>query len=451
MKPWNYPSLRVRLTWRMVAMQALVLVAFTCVAAIPIMALIREEQSLDDGIIEHIAESIQRNAAGGLELVFEDDVTEDIAEYPHLWFFATDIDRNSVQMGNVPENVQDFLNGLPRLNSANIADIGDPEAPSAVMRRHDSDAGPLWIITGGGPEIGFKTFFGTFGDNLFLALLFVLTLVSFLVIPVIVTRQLRGLADIAAEADTIDVEQRGVRLTSAHVPEELHSLVRAVNSALQRLDDGMERRQRFLADAAHELRTPIAILQTRIELLPDGEQRNRLLLDVARLTNLANQLLDLQRIDADMTVFQPVNLVDLAAQVTSDMAPLAISAGDDISFDAEVDSVMVTADAASLSRAIVNLIQNAVIHGGKETAIRVAVGRDGTLRVADSGPGIAEQYRRAIFDPFNRVSPLNHGAGLGLNLVRDIVLRHKGHITVGDAPGGGAMFEILLPLAKQTG
>src|SRR5690606_32620031 len=187
-------------------------------------------------------------------------------------------------------------------NSANIADIGDPEAPSAVMRRHDSDAGPLWIITGGGPEIGFKTFFGTFGDNLFLALLFVLTLVSFLVIPVIVTRQLRGLADIAAEADTIDVEQRGVRLTSAHVPEELHSLVRAVNSALQRLDDGMERRQRFLADAAHELRTPIAILQTRIELLPDGEQRNRLLLDVARLTNLANQLLDLQRIDADMTV-----------------------------------------------------------------------------------------------------------------------------------------------------
>lgn len=450
MKPWNYPSLRVRLTWRMVAMQALVLLAFTSVAAIPIMALIREEQTLDDGVIEHIADSIQRNAAGGLEIVLDDDVTEELADYPHMWFYATDSDRNSVQFGSVPENVRGFLNGLPRLNSANIADIGSPESPSAIMRRHDSDAGPLWIITGGGPEIGFKAFFTTFGDNLFLALLAVLTLVSFLVIPVIVSRQLRGVASVAAEADRINVDQRGIRLSSAHVPEELHSLVGAVNAALQRLDDGMERRQRFLADAAHELRTPIAILQTRIELLPVGEERSRLMLDVARLANLANQLLDLQRLDADLSVFRPVNLVDLAAQVTADMAPLAIAAGDEISFDAEVDTVTVTGDAASLSRAIVNLIQNAVVHGGRKTEIRVGVGRDGSLRVADTGPGIAEQHRQSIFEPFNRIIPIDQGAGLGLSLVRDIIGRHNGRITVGDAPGGGALFEIWLPVATSA-
>src|SRR5690606_3591867 len=120
------------------------------------------------------------------------------------------------------------------------------------------------------------------------------------------------------------------------------------NNGLQRLDDGMERRQRFLADAAHELRTPIAILQTRVELLPPGEQRNQLLLGVARLANLANQLLDLQRLDSDVAVFQPVNLVELAAQVTADMAPLAIAAGDEISFDTEDEVVTVSADAASL-------------------------------------------------------------------------------------------------------
>jgi signal transduction histidine kinase len=146
-------------------------------------------------------------------------------------------------------------------------------------------------------------------------------------------------------------------------------------------------------------------------------------------------------------VFQPVNLVDLAAEVTADMAPLAIAAGDEISFDAEEDNVTVAGDRASLSRAVVNLIQNAIIHGGRKTAIRVAVGRDGSLRVADTGPGIAEQHRQAIFEPFNRIVPLDQGAGLGLNLVRDIIARHNGQITVGDAPGGGALFEISLPLA----
>lgn len=447
MKPWNYPSLRVRLTWRMVAMQALVLMAFTSVVAIPIFALVREEQGLDESVIEHIAESIQRNAAGGLELVIDDDAAENLADFPLMWFYATDIERNSVQMGVIPETVDDLLEDLPRLNSANFADIGPAEAPAAIMRRHDSDAGPLWIITGGGPEIGFKSFFTTFGDALFLGLLFLLTLVSFLVIPFIVTRQLRGVADVAAEADRIDVDQRGIRLSSAHVPEELHSLVGAVNAALQRLDDGMERRQRFLADAAHELRTPIAILQTRIELLPEGDERSRLMLDVARLANLANQLLDLQRLDADLSVFRPVNLVDLAAQVTADMAPLAIAAGDEISFDAEVETVTVSGDAASLSRAIVNLIQNAVVHGGRKAEIRIGVGRDGSLRVADTGPGIAEQHRQSIFEPFNRVVPIDQGAGLGLSLVRDIITRHNGRITVGDAPGGGALFEISLPLA----
>lgn len=179
MKPWNYPSLRVRLTSRMVAMQAPVLIAFTSVVAIPIVELIRKEQGLDDGVIEHIAESIQRNAAGRLELALDDDMIEKSAEYPQFWFYATDIDGNSAEMGSIPEDIKDLLDDLPRINSANIADIGRSEAPNAIVRREESDAGTLWIITGGGPEIGFKVLFATFGDALFLGLLFLLTLVSF--------------------------------------------------------------------------------------------------------------------------------------------------------------------------------------------------------------------------------------------------------------------------------
>ncbi len=448
MKLWNYPSLRVRLTWRLVAIQALVLIIFTLLATTLVLDLISADQGLDDDIVEHIADSIERDSAGGLKLVL-DDVTKDTAEHPQFWFYATDIDGNTVQLGNIPATVRDLLDDLPRLNAANIAAIGPERAPSAIVRRADSNAGSLWIITGGGPGIGPKTVVANLGEPFFIALLSILSLASFLVIPLVVSSQLKGVAHVAAEADRIDIDQRGIRLSSAHVPEELHSLVRAVNSALQRLDNGMERRQRFLVDAAHELRTPIAILQSRIELLPSNDRRAQMLLDVARLTNLANQLLDQQRLDGDQTVLQPMNLADLAAEVTADLAPLVLAAGSDISFDAEEDAILVMGDAPSLSRAIVNLVQNALVHGGPSVAIRVTVIRSGALRVRDTGPGIAQEHRDFIFEPFNRIYPRNQGVGLGLNLVRDIVARHHGRIRVGDAPEGGALFEISLPLAGK--
>jgi signal transduction histidine kinase len=446
MRPWRSGSLRSRLTWQMVVMQALVLMAFTGVAAVPIYQFLTEDQRFDDDLVDDIAQSIHRTGTGALQLHVDDDLLETTAAYPRLWFYAVDADGRFVQMGDVPGPITAMPPALAQMTSANFA-AESGEETVAILRRLDTDVGRLWIITGGGPEIGFTS---VFGNPFFGGLLSLLTVVSLLVIPPIVTRQLRGVEDVAAEANRIDVDRRGVRLSLARVPDELHSLVRAVNSALQRLDNGIERRQRFLADAAHELRTPVAILQTRIEALPDDDQRSRLMLDVARLGNLANQLLDLQRLDADRMAFEQVNLVDLVAQVTADMAPLAIAAGDEISFDAEADTVIVTGDPASLSRVVVNLIQNAVIHGGPNGTIRVGVGRDGSIRVADSGPGIAEEHRQAIFEPFNRVVPLDQGAGLGLSLVRDIVEHHDGHVTVGDAPGGGALFEIRLPLQSGS-
>jgi len=446
MNLWGSHSLRIRLTWRIVVMQALVLIAFTAIAAVPIYRFLSEELRYETDIIDDIANAIVTGESGKWQLVMGDELAMVATDYPDFWFYARDSNGHSVQLGEIPDRLLPMVEALKSVRSANISGLGPNEDMVALLRRHDGEMGRIWIVAGNGPEIGIGS---AFGNPVFVGLLCLLTLVSFLIIPPIVRRELRGIDQVARDADKIDFKQRGIRLSMELVPDELHSLVRAVNAALQRLDDGIERRHRFIAGAAHELRTPIAILQTRLELMHGVEHHGKLMLDVARLANLANQLLDLERLEAEVPQFQRANLVELAAEVAADMAPVVIAAGSTIVFDAETGNVPVLCDPPSLSRALLNLIQNAVIHGGESSVITVTVSSDAILRVADTGPGIPEAYRDVIFEPFGRVTPLDQGAGLGLALVRDIVARHNGHVTVGDASGGGALFQISLPLLAE--
>lgn len=427
-------------------MQALVLIAFTAIAAVPIYRFLSEELRYETDIIDDIASAIVVGEDGRWQLVMGDDLAEDATDHPDLWVYALDANGHSVRFGEIPARLLTMVEALKTVRSANISGLGPNEDMVALLRRHDGEMGRIWIAVGNGPEIGIQS---AFGNPVFVGLLCLLTVASFLVIPKIVRGELRGIDQVALDADKIDFQRRGTRLSMERVPDELHSLVRAVNGGLQRLDDGIERRHRFIAGAAHELRTPITILQARLELMHGGEQQGKLLLDVARLANLANQLLDLERLEAEVPQFQRANLVELATEVASDMAPVVIAAGSTIVFDAETENVPVLCDPPSLSRALLNLIQNAVVHGGESSMISVAVSSDATLRVADTGPGIPEEYRDVIFEPFGRVAPLDQGSGLGLALVREIVERHNGRVTVGDASGGGALFEVSLPLLAK--
>ncbi|WP_457579969.1 sensor histidine kinase [Ensifer canadensis] len=234
---------------------------------------------------------------------------------------------------------------------------------------------------------------------------------------------------------------RGARLPDSRVPGEVRPLVEAVNGALQRLDQGYERRQRFISDAAHELRTPVAILQTRLEGMDLGPLRTRLLVDAARIAGLA----DLERIDRDGANFASLDLVSLCRDVAADLAPLALSAGCDISFTHGPDQVNARGDASPLERAVTNLVRNAIEHAGGLISIHVE--RGGIIEVSDEGPGIPESERERIFEPFHRLQPRDHGAGLELHLVSEIVNRHKGHISVVCVPTGGACFRMTLPAA----
>ncbi|WP_170116536.1 sensor histidine kinase [Devosia submarina] len=432
----------------MIIMQVLVVLAFTAAAAVPIINLVSEGQGLDAGVIREIAAAVEPATEGELMVQITPELGRIVDQYPNFWFYAADSEGQSVRFGSVPEHVDLMAENLTRVTVANISDIGSPETPMAIIRQHDSAVGRLWIITAGGPTIGLGTVLFALSRPPFLIFIILLTAATFLAIPLFVGRQLRGVDELAAEANTVGVDQRGVRLSMDRVPTELHPMVRAVNEALQRLDSGMAQQQRFMADAAHELRTPIAILQTRLELLADTDESRRLLLDVARLSSMADQLLDLQRMDLSLVSFQTVNLVELASNVTADLAPLAIAAGDEIIFEAEGDKIEILGDQMALSRALANLIQNAIAHGGKNTEITIRVCSDGRVEVGDTGPGIDPAHREDIFEPFHRVAPLQHGAGLGLSLVRDIVQRHNGRVVARQNEGGGALFEILLPLAR---
>ena len=147
----------------------------------------------------------------------------------------------------------------------------------------------------------------------------------------------------------IDSDQRGRRLSEEHVPSEIAPLVRAVNDALRRLDEGYERQRRFIASAAHELRTPIAILRVKVDASNEAATR-KLGSDVERLATLAEQLLDLQRLDSERND-EDVDLASLARHVAGDLAPFVIASHRTIEVRIE-DKLSIRGDAdAKLSSA----------------------------------------------------------------------------------------------------
>lgn len=445
MKKLRTKSLRGSLSRGLITVQALVLVAFTLAAAIPLINIVSSNQGLDEAPIDDIIKSISRDDAGDLVITPTQDLEKITRNYPNFWFFVVDADRRTIGQGPIPDETRLTPSALLHVSSANLTDLANPQSPYALIRSRQTPLGRLWVMTAGGPPVSWRLVTIAFSNPIFVGLLLLLTTVTLLTIPQLIRRSLRGLEHVATEAERIDVDQRGLRLSLDAVPAELNTLVRAFNAALQRLDQGFEVQQRFMADAAHELRTPIAILQTRLELLPRSPEQQQLLIDVARLSSMANQLLDLHRMDLSPTAFQPIDLVDLVAQATADLAPLAIAAGSEISFEAPKGPVAIVGDAPALSRAIANLVQNALAHGGPRVAIIVEVTSDRSVRVRDNGPGIAPEHREEIFWPFHRLAPMQQGAGLGLSLVHDIVQKHGGRISVSGIAGGGACFEIFFP------
>lgn len=403
----------------------------------------------DDVVIEAVSGAAIRTPQGQLALEPTPALNRMTAEMPGAWFQIRDRAGQVLRHGAVPTEFADAAVALDGVGQARLGwNMGDPPKAGARVKWVHTAAGPVQILTGSGGQVptAWMAQAALLAFAIFvLPAIALMTLATVIATPLVVRRALAGLSGAAAQAALIDVDDRDARLPTAGVPREVLPLVQAVNAALDRLDQGYERRQRFLVDAAHELRTPIAILQTRLEGLGPGADKTRLLADLARLSTLAEQLLDLQRVSQGAERFAPLDLMALARTGVADLAPLAIAAGFDLAFESKAASSRVMGDASALERVLVNLVQNAITHAGTGGHILVRVEEKGVLEVLDDGPGIPPELRAHVFEPFQSLRPRGTGAGLGLHLVGEIVRRHRGTVKVGDAPTGGACFRVVLP------
>lgn len=285
----------------------------------------------------------------------------------------------------------------------------------------------------------------------------VLVVVLGLLIRAAVGRALAPLEQVRAE-----IGRRGVQslhtLDSRSLPDEVAPLVATLNELLVRLDQAMVAQRRFLADAAHELRTPLTAvkLQAQIARRAENESERQASLEqlaagVDRAAHLVDQLLGMARLEpaARETLFAPLALHDLVKRVVADFSSLAEARNIDLGVGA-CATVSLTGQTDSLRMMLGNLLDNALRYcpRGGRVDVELCVLPDAVLLVVqDNGPGIAAEDREKAFERFQRLAGAEvPGSGLGLSIVKQVVLLHGGEIRLKDAATGGLRVEITLPL-----
>jgi len=284
-------------------------------------------------------------------------------------------------------------------------------------------------------------------------LLAVLALIAWRVID----RSLRPVEALRSGAERISGTGYGERLQVPESADEVRALALTLNGMLDRLAEARSRQRSFVADAAHELRSPLASMQTQLEVAQrlgeGGSLAPELLADVARLTRLVEDLLLLARADADTRPPAQLREVDLAAlvrRVTARQTEARVPVTGE-----SRGSPVALGEESELERVLTNLVDNAVRHA--RSSVRVAATLDhrrstAVVTVRDDGPGIPAAERERVFDRFTRLDDARDrdagGTGLGLTISRELVRRAGGTVTLGDA-GPGLLVRVELPAVDR--
>ncbi len=240
-------------------------------------------------------------------------------------------------------------------------------------------------------------------------------------------------------------------LVETNVPREVGSLIHAINSLLERLGRALAVQRRFVAEAAHQLRTPLAGLKTQTEYAlrqSEPEEIRHSLTQLAasseKTIHLVNQLLSLARTEEKSVALERVDLNLLASEVAARWVPQALKKDIDLGFEGSENPVMISGSAFLLQEMLGNLVDNAIRYTQEGGKVTVKVSRTG-ISVEDNGPSIPEQEKEAIFERFHRIlGSQEDGCGLGLSIVREIAHGHNGEVFLVEGPEGKA-FEVRFP------
>jgi signal transduction histidine kinase len=275
----------------------------------------------------------------------------------------------------------------------------------------------------------------------------------------LVGRALRPVESIRRQVAAISATALDRRVPEPPVNDEVGRLARTMNAMLNRLQSSAERQRRFVSDASHELRSPLASTRTILEVAMSHPETTTLplaaadtLAETERMERLITDLLFLARGDEGRLMADP-GPVDVDDLVQAEVARLR-GRGRVAADASKVSPGRVWGVAGHIEQAVRNLLENAERHA--RSAVAVSLSNDGgdlVLEVADDGPGVPVEARERIFDRFVRLDEARArdggGAGLGLAITREIVVAHGGEVSVADAPGGGARFVIRLPKAES--
>lgn len=474
MKKIRTRSLQWVLVRRLILLQAATLLIFIVLSAAALWIANPRLLVDNEAAVAAITGAIDRDGNGKLIIDQTNELASFRESFPNVWYVVRDGSGQSVRFGNVPDvYARNFGDLLGEADHATIGFSEDDLRPEAYLERASSKAGTVQIIaatrSSRGETEGLELNISATVDVarnpdgsrnwekalpalaiiimiLLLPIVLVMGATTLVTTPTVVRRSFAGLVETVQQAARIDIGTRAMQLPVKNVPQEIAPLVHAFNQVLARLAQGYDRHNRFLTDAAHELRTPIAILRTRAELLKQEPQSVRLLHDIERLSHLAQQLLDHQLLDRPADQRQIVDLTDLVSRVAADFAPLAIEAGYDLAFEPSSDKAHVEVNVVQIERALANLVRNAIDHGGGGGTITIAVDETGGVEVRDEGPGIPANEHENVFEPFYRLQPQSRGAGLGLNLARQIALLHDGTIQILTGSWHGARIRLELPV-----
>ena len=283
------------------------------------------------------------------------------------------------------------------------------------------------------------------------------TLLSGILAYFVSGRALKPLRSFASQVEMVQMNNLADMKIDEDVLPEFKQLSRSFNQMLERLNNAFAAQRQFTGNAAHELRTPLALMQAQLELfsaehpavLPETAEFLTLLREqTERLTQMTRTLLEMSNLQ-QVARNERIQLAPMIEEIFTDLAPLSDKRG--VTLTAEGDGIMTGSDAL-IYRLIFNLTENAVKYNRQGGSVRVSVTQEPEkllLRVSDTGCGIPEEYQRSIFQPFFRVDKSRSreygGAGLGLSLVWEIADLHGGSVWVEESSDKGTTIAVELP------